>query len=282
MLRGPRPRPSAARGTSCVTSSSRGLPPGAGIGAGIAKELARAGASLTLVARRRDVLERLAGELGARCHLVAQDLADPELELGWVREAEQALGPIDVLVNNAGVELVARFEQTDMAQAERLLRLNLLVPMRLTRAILPGMLARRAGTIVDVSSTAALTPVRGYAVYAASKAGLAGASEALRSELRGTGVHVVTVFPGPIRTDMGANAAAALEPSPWIERVPWGTVDGLARHVRRAIERRQARVVYPRVYALSRWFPGISRVLTDWLAPAPKPIAALPAPAATS
>jgi short-subunit dehydrogenase len=117
--------------------------------------------------------------------------------------------------------------------------------------------------------------MRGYVVYAASKAGLSGASDALRSELRGTGVHVVTVYPGPIRTDMGHAAVAALEPTPWAERVPWGTPEGLARVVRRAIERRRARVVYPRVYALTRWFPRLSRLLTDWTAPRPR---ALPAP----
>lgn len=240
----------------------------AGIGAGIARELARAGASLTLVARRRELLERLAAEVGVPCHLVPRDLSEPSTD--WLREAEAALGPVDVLVNNAGVELVARYDETDMARAERLLRLNLHVPLALTRAVLPGMLARGRGTIVDVASVAALAPMRGYVVYAASKAGLAAASEALRGELRGTGVHVVTVYPGPIHTDLGHAAVADLEPSPWVDRVPWGTTEGLARLVRRAIERRRARVIYPRVYALARWFPWLARALTDWTAPRPR------------
>ncbi len=255
----------------------------AGIGAGIARELARAGASLTLVARRRDLLEQLAAEVGVPCHLVTADLADPTASFDWLAEAEAALGPIDVLVNNAGVELVARYDQTDMVKAERLLRLNLLVPMQLTRAVLPGMLARGRGTIVDVASIAALNPMRGYVVYAASKAGLAGCSDALRSELLGTGVHVVTVYPGPIRTDMGAAAVEQLEPSPWVERIPWGSAEALARLVRRAIERRRDRVIYPRFYTLSRWFPWLARKLTDWTAPRPRSIAtttpAAPSPA---
>jgi short-subunit dehydrogenase len=241
-----------------------------GIGAALAREFARAGASVTVVARRRELLEGLAKELPGRSHVAAADLSNPAVAADWVADAEAALGPIDVLVNNAGVELISRYEQMDIDAADRCLRLNLHTPLRLTHAVLPGMLARRAGAIVDVCSVAALAPARGYAVYAASKAGLSAASTALRAELRGTGVHVVTVYPGPVRTDMGAKAVAALEESPWVERAPWGTPDVLARLVREAVERRRAVVVYPRFYGLSRWFPGLALFLADRFAPGPR------------
>jgi short-subunit dehydrogenase len=250
-----------------------------GIGAALAREFSRAGdkVTLALVARRRDLLEALAKELGPTCHVAPADLSNPEVVCDWIPAAEAALGPIDVLVNNAGVELISRYEQMDIDAAERLFRLNLHTPLRLTHAVLPGMLARRRGTIVDVASVAALAPAKGYAVYAASKAGLAAAGDALRSELKGTGVHVVTVFPGPIRTDMGAKAVAALEESPWVERAPWGTSEALARLVRKAVEKRRARVIYPRTYALAAWFPDLARWLTHVFAPAPRARAAAPA-----
>ncbi len=240
-----------------------------GIGRAIAAEFARAGAKVTLVARRRDLLEELAAELGS-CHVAPADLADPAHAAAWIADAETAQGPIDVLINNAGVELVAPFAETDVEAGERLLRLNLHTPLRLTRAVLPGMIERRRGTIVDVASVAALAGTPGYAYYAASKAGLAGASELLRGELRGTGVHVVTVYPGPVHTSMAESALAALEPNVWLDRAPWGTADVLARRVRRAVETRKSRVIYPRFYALSRWFPWLARPIADATAPRPK------------
>lgn len=248
-----------------------------GIGAAIAREFAKEpGTKLTLVARRRELLEGLAKEVTAPCHIAAADLSNPDAAGDWIADAEATHGPIDVLVNNAGVELISRYQEMDLEAAERLLRLNLHTPLRLTHAVLPGMLARGRGTIVDVCSVAALTPARGYAVYAASKAGLAAASTSLRSELRGSGVHVVTVYPGPVHTDMGAKATAALEDSPWVKRTPWGTPDVLARLVREAVDRRRAVVVYPRFYGLSRWFPQLALLLAQRFAPGPRPRAVEP------
>src|SRR5262249_13629416 len=124
----------------------------------------------------------------------------------WIGPAEEKLGPIDVLVNNAGVQNSGLTAESDVAEAERLLRVNLFAPLFATRALLPRMLERGSGTIIDVASVAALVAAPGQAWYGASKAGLATFSEALRGELRGTGVHVLTVYPGPVDTAMAKAA----------------------------------------------------------------------------
>ena len=239
----------------------------AGIGEAIAREFSRAGADVTLVARRKEKLEALAKELGGKAAVFAVDLSDVERATGWIEPAEAALGPIDVLVNNAGFQFVGRTETASIEACEETLRLNLLTPLRITRAVLPGMLARRSGTIVDISSMAALTPMPGMFYYNAGKAGIANASEGLRGELRGTGVHVLTVYPGPVATDLSRRGYEAYEDT-WAARIsPEGTTEKLARLVRRGVERRRARIVYPRFYTMALWFPRLARWVTVMLSP---------------
>jgi len=238
-----------------------------GIGAALARELAGRGDAITLVARRRPLLDELAAGLGTRAHIAVADLADVARCAEWIAGAEAALGPIDVLVNNAGSTLVRRFLDTTSDDADRLLRLDLVAPLRLTRAVLPGMVARRRGTIVDVCSAAAFAPLLGTTYYAAAKAGLAAASEVLRGELRGTGVHVVTVYPGPIRTAMSAQAFDSYDDS-WTKRlVSEGSPETLARRIRSAIERRRPRVVFPGGYRAVRHLPNTARWVLDRLSP---------------
>jgi short-subunit dehydrogenase len=238
-----------------------------GIGAALARELSKGGHALTLVARRRVLLEELAASLGTRTCVAAADLADIVHCCDWIGAAEATVGPIDVLVNNAGATLVRRFVDTAPDDADRLLRLDLIAPLRLTRALLPGMIARGRGTIVDVCSAAAFAPLLGTTYYAAAKAGLAAASEVLRGELRATGVHVVTVYPGPIRTAMSAAAFDAYEES-WTKRlVAEGAPEKLATKIRVAIERRRPRVVFPGGYAIVRHLPDTARWLLDRLSP---------------
>lgn len=239
----------------------------AGIGRAIAKAFAHAGADLTLVARSEDKLHQLAAEVATRTHVVACDLSDAATATAWLPGAEAALGPVDVLVNNAGAQIIGPTAEADLAAAERLLVLDLHVPLRLTRTVLPGMLARRQGTIVDVASMAALAPTPGMTWYNAAKAGLAGASEALRGELRGQGVHVVTVYPGIIPTDMGNAGLTKYEGSRMLNLQPHGDVDVLARLIVRAVARRRARVIYPGVNRAARWFPGTTRWIMDRFTP---------------
>ena len=248
-----------------------------GASAGIGEALVRAwvarGASVTLVARRKDRLEQIAREVGGTTFVHAADLSVPERAVEWIAPAEAALGPIDVLVNNAGVQHIEPTDQAVPERGEELLRLNVFTPMRLTRAVLPGMLARKSGTIVDVASMAALGPMPGMYYYNAAKGGLANASEGLRGELRGTGVHVVTVYPGPVDTDMGRAGYEKYEPTLALRLSPMGTTDALARMVLRAVDHRRPRVIYPRVYALALSFPRLSRWFTAHFSP---PVKRLP------
>jgi short-subunit dehydrogenase len=239
-----------------------------GIGEAIAAAYLARGAAVSLVARRRERLEALAAPAGAgRAHVIACDLAEHGRAAAVVAEAEAALGPLDVLVNNAGVQILGAMHEAPWAEAERLLALNVMAPLRMTMAAVPGMIARRSGCIVDVASMAALAPPPGMLFYNASKGALATASEGLRAELAPHGVHVVTVYPGPVRSDMEAAARARLEATPLAARTPMGSPEGLARLVLDAVARRRPRVIYPRVYALSRHFPNAARWLVDTFTP---------------
>src|SRR5882757_5620064 len=118
----------------------------AGIGEAIARGYGRAGAAVTLVARRKDRLDAIAKEMGdVKTRTFGVDLSNPDGAGAWIAEAEAALGPIDVLVNNAGVQIVEPTDTTSVERGEQLLRLNVFTPMRLTLAVLPGMLARGNG-----------------------------------------------------------------------------------------------------------------------------------------
>lgn len=236
-----------------------------GIGEAIAREMASRGAKVSLVARRAELLETLAGELGTETSIHAKDLMDLERCTEWIGEAEAKLGPIDVLVNNAGMQIVAPVEETEPAYGERCIILNLMAPLRMIHAVLPAMLGRRGGTIVNIASLAAITPTPGMTYYNASKGGFAAASEAMRGELLQTGVTVVTVYPGPVKTAMADKAVETYGEVP--SALPVGTTEGLARVVRRAITSKRARVVYPRSYHVARWFPGTSRWVTDRMTP---------------
>lgn len=242
----------------------------AGIGEAIAKHLAVTGHDLTLVARRETELERVGGELpaGVRSNPVTADVTQLDELLALVDRAEAELGPIDVLVNNAGIQIVGLTHEVEPEAGERLLTVNVMAPFRLTRAVLPRMLERGRGTIVDIASLAALAPTLGMFHYSASKAALAAASEALRAEVAPQGVHVVTVYPGPVKTAMADAAIDRYADDP-TRGLPVGTTDALARLVVRAIERRRARVIYPRSYTLARMFPGLTRWIMDRFSPRP-------------
>lgn len=241
-----------------------------GIGAALARELALLPhARLTLAARSRDRLTALADELDCACHVAVVDLSHRPSDHAWLDGAIAALGPVDVLVNNAGVQVIGPTHSVDADAGESSVVVNMLEPLRLTQRVLPKMIERRTGTIVNIASMAALAPTPSMTYYNASKAGLAAASEALAGELRGTGVGVLTVYPGIIaETDLAKRALGTYESSRLLSLQPTGSAATLAKRIRRAVDRKQKRLVYPRVNALARWFPGTTRWLMDRFTPA--------------
>lgn len=242
-----------------------------GIGEAVAREYARAGAKLTLVARRKELMEKLDKEFGGGTCVISHDLSDPSKAAAWVPTAEKQHGPIDVLISNAGMENVGRFEESDPEQGRKLLELNLVSPILLSRAVLPGMLARKSGALVHVASIAAFAPLPGMQWYGASKAGLGQFSESLRLDLKGSGIRVVTVYPGPVKTPMGDAAFEKFGGRKGLNAMaPEGDPAVLARQIKRAIERNSARVIYPATYKTAQTFPTLARWLTSQVAPKPK------------
>lgn len=239
----------------------------AGIGEALVHAWAARGASVTLVARRKERLDRIAAEVGGKTFVQTADLSLPERATDWIAPAEAALGPIDVLVNNAGVQTVEATAQASVESGEEMLRLNVFTPMRLTRAVLPGMLARRSGTIVDIASMAAFGPMPGMFYYNAAKGGLGNASEGLHGELLGTGVHVLTVYPGPVDTDMARRGFERYEKTLFTRLSPVGTTEGLARLILRGVERKKRRIIYPWAYSLALSYPRITRWFTARFSP---------------
>lgn len=176
-----------------VTGASRG------IGARMARRFAAHGAEVVLVARSREPIEELAREIGGVAH--PADLADHSVVHGLL-PALEADGPIDVLVNNAGVGLARGVCAITPEQARLVYEVNLIAPSELSRQAAASMLTRSRGRIVNVSSISACVTGPGMSVYAASKAGLTQFTEGLRLDLRGSGVGVTLVEIGPVTTEM--------------------------------------------------------------------------------
>jgi 3-oxoacyl-[acyl-carrier protein] reductase len=182
--------------TALVTGAS------GGIGGAIARALHAQGAAVTLAGTRRAALEALAASLGERVWVETAQLADPAAPEALVKAAEAAMGRVDILVNNAGLTrdmLALRMKDEDWLAV---LEVNLTAGFRLARAALRGMMKRRAGRIVGITSVVGVTGNAGQANYAASKAGMIGMSKALALEIASRGITVNCVAPGFVATAM--------------------------------------------------------------------------------
>ena len=247
-----------------------------GIGSELAKRLARQGRRLILTARRVDRLEALASEcraIGAEVVVVPADLANTDEAERLVREAAAAFGGLDVLINNAGYGLAATFSEADPADLVRQLDVNLVTPILLARHALGPLVASR-GTVINVGSSITAVAVPAFGLYGATKAGLAYWNDALRREVRGRGVRVCLVEPGPVKTEFldVIESQSTREPRPWEARPPAfanATAHDAARRIARLIDhpRRRIsmlrRVVWPLrvVGGLIRVFPILGDVL---------------------
>lgn len=180
----------------------------AGIGREFARQLAARARTLVLIARREQRLNELRDELRngspqLTVHVRIVDLCNKsqidEL-VGWL---EQNRIEIDLLVNNAGLGDYGGVATSDPKRNDEMLQVNILALTTLTRAFLPQMISRKCGAILNVSSSAGFLPIPGMAVYAATKAYVNSFTEALRAELRGTGVTITALCPGPVHTEFG-------------------------------------------------------------------------------
>lgn len=184
--------------TALVTGAS------SGIGEQFARALADRGYGLILVARRRERLEKLASELPREAHVIECDLAEDATSLS---AQVQELGlEVDLLVNNAGFGTYGRFLDQDPQRDAAEVRVNCEAVVTLTHAFLPAMVESRRGGVIVVASTAGMQPIPYESVYAASKAFALSFTESLHTELRGTGVRVLAVNPGPVPTEWQAVA----------------------------------------------------------------------------
>lgn len=254
----------------------------AGLGATLARELVRRrkASALVLVARREDRLEALAEELrrgapGLEVLTIAADLGEPDAPELAAREAVERFGGVDVLVNNAGLGLPTLFADSPLENVKQQIAVNFTAPLLLARELLPSLIERR-GTIINIGSAITCVANSALGAYGATKAGLAYWNDALRRELRGRGVTVCLVEPGPIATEFskairdrvapgGAAHPAVESTSAWMTAdaadVAGRVADLLDRPKRRLSVRR--RLVWPfrLIGALVWMFPALG----DWM-----------------
>lgn len=203
------------------------------IGGAIAKALHGRGAEVMLAGTRSAALEALAGELGARVHIGLADLADFTAVERLAKDAEVAMGRVDILVNNAGITrdaLALRMSEEDW---RTVLEIDLTAQFRLTRALLRGMVRRRHGRVIGISSVVGVTGNVGQANYAAAKAAMIGMSKSIAAEVAGRGITVNCIAPGFIVTPMTDSLTAARRQR-LIEAIPagrFGSADDVAAGV---------------------------------------------------
>ena len=233
----PQPSPTS---TALVTGAS------AGIGAEIARELAERGHGVTLVARRRDRLDELAGRMatehGVRAEALDADLTDPEARRALPGRIDELGLDVEVLVNNAGFGTAGPFHESDVEREVQLVRILIEAVVDLTGRFVPSMVARGRGAVLNVASTAGFTPLPNMAGYGAAKAWARSFSHALHEELRPHGIAVTALCPGPVNTEFFDVSG----PTPIEKVIPrsfWVDPDHVARTAIEALERNRAEVV---------------------------------------
>jgi short-subunit dehydrogenase len=228
--------------TALITGAS------AGIGREIARQLAPLANTIILVARRTDRLEQVRAELleinpALRVQCETVDLSRLDEAEALCQRLRENGTELDFLVNNAGLGDRGLFEDSDWAKVERMLQVNVVALTALCHGLIPVLRRHRPGAILNVSSIASMLPLPDMAVYAASKAYVSSFSEALRAELRGTGISVTHVCPGPVETEFGTVAAREGSPEAVMPAIVQTPVEEVARVALRAVSRDHARAV---------------------------------------
>jgi short-subunit dehydrogenase len=244
--------------TALITGAS------SGIGRALALRFAKAGARVALVARRVNLIEALAVEIegqGGEALVLGCDVAEREQVFAAAARALERFGGVDLLVNNAGYGHHRRFLDWDLDDMERMMRVNYLGALYWTKALLPGMVERKRGWVVFVASVAGKLGVPEESAYAASKFAMVGLAEALSLEVEDSGVHVLTVCPGTIRTDFFD--AEALRRMPPVSRRMMVEVEPLVDAMLKALARGKREITFPRFiaagYIVRALAPGFMR-----------------------
>jgi short-subunit dehydrogenase len=218
--------PPSASSTALITGAS------AGIGAAIADELASRGHGVTVVARREDRLRELAEELsashGVRAEVIGGDLEDPAERDRVAGEIGELGLDVEILVNNAGFGENGDLTRVDRDRLVSMVKINCEALLDLQARYLREMLDRGRGAVINIASTAAFQPIPGMATYAATKSFVLSLSEAVHEELRGTGVTVTAVCPGPVRTEF-TQVAGIEEAEQHTPDFVWMSAEDLAR-----------------------------------------------------
>jgi uncharacterized protein len=229
-------------GSICVITGAS-----SGMGAEFARQLAARGHGVMLVARREERLLVLAEELraahGVRVEVVSCDLANPSSRRALLDHVVELGLTVEVLVNNAGFGTAGPFHELDGAREVEMVRTNVEAVVALTAAVVPGMVKRRRGAILNVASTAGFQPLPRQATYAATKAAVLSFSEALHTELGPLGVAVTALCPGPVRTEF-MEVAGVEETAAGVPGFVWVDADECARAGLEGLERGR-RVVVP-------------------------------------
>jgi len=248
--------------TALITGAS------SGIGAATARKLAQEGLRVVLVARREDRLQALAEEIrtdGGQAEVIAADLTSEEARQGIYETIRRRWGPVDVLANNAGLGWYGYGAEMDWPAARRIMQVNMDALVHLTLLVLPQMRARGRGHIINIGSIAGNLPSQGIAIYSATKSFLDNFSTSLHREMRGSGVHISVVKPGPVTTEFFDVASGAGRQMP-AER--FGVSPETVAHRIWGVLRRPVRMAYvPRFYWFAQWIEPYFGWIMDLLGP---------------
>ncbi len=240
-----------------------------GIGAAAAAKMAREGAHVLLLARRAERLQRLAGEIqeaGGEVHTYPVDLADIEQTIATTRRIQGEVGTPDVIVNNAGAGRYLSLEETSSAEAVEMMQVPYMAAFTVTRAFLPGMLARGSGQIINITSPAGYVAFPGAVAYSVGRWAMRGFAEALWADLHGTRIQATLLVAGLVSSEYFISNPDSAERLPGISVLfPTLTPEQVASALVWATARRPKVIVIPFMLRLAfigqRFFPGLFRTL---------------------